>query len=342
MHGFRAKLAVLIVSYGNPADVDRCLKSLARSTWPDFEVFVCENGGLERFLRLKALLTAPDGALEQANRSETIGSPEGRLTIVEECKLRHSGVRVLLGAAQENLGYAGGINAWLERFLPNPGWEAVLVLNPDTEVNEVCLSELMAKIADGFGVVGGTLVYDDAPEKIINYGLRWSRLTGRIVAVGRNSPAGSSPSPEVLASIDAISGACVLVTRKFIEEIGLMNEDYFLYMEDLDWGRRRGHHRMGFAQKAVIRHVCSTTIGLVADPKGRSPLSIYLTARNRILYARRWAGWYSPLHFATGLLEAAQYYVGGSPFAARVAFAGLLDGARGKSGRPTGGVIGAP
>src|ERR1700722_9690982 len=106
MHGLRAKLAVLIVSYGNPADVDRCLKSLARSTWPDFEIFVCENGGQERFLCLKALLTAADGALEQADRSNTTGSPEGRLAIVEEFKLRFSGVRVLLGAAKENLGYA--------------------------------------------------------------------------------------------------------------------------------------------------------------------------------------------------------------------------------------------
>src|SRR5262249_25308571 len=140
-------------------------------------------------------------------------------------------------------------------------------------------------------------------------GLRWSRMTGRVMAIGRNSPVGSIPSSEVLANIDAISGACVLVTRSFIEQVGLMAEDYFLYMEDLDWGRRRGRHQIGFAPNAVIRHVCGTSIGSMMDPKKCSPLSIYLTARNCILYARRWAGRRWIFHFATGILYAARYAI---------------------------------
>jgi GT2 family glycosyltransferase len=192
----------------------------------------------------------------------------------------------------------------------------------------------MGKAGEGFGVVGGTLVFDDAPDKIINYGLHWSRTTGRITAVGRNSLAGSIPSSEVLAKIDAISGACVLVTRAFVEGVGLMAEDYFLYMEDLDWGQRRGHHRIGFAPNAIVRHVCSTSIGSDVDPSKRSLLSIYLTARNGVLYSRRWGGWRWTLHFVIGLLDAANYIVHGSPHAAKVAFVGLVDGARGKTGRP--------
>lgn len=65
-------------------------------------------------------------------------------------------------------------------------------------------------------------------------------------------------------------GACVLVTRAFVEDVGLMAEDYFLYMEDLDWGRRRGKHRIGFASKAVIRHIGGTTIGSAVVPEKRS------------------------------------------------------------------------
>jgi N-acetylglucosaminyl-diphospho-decaprenol L-rhamnosyltransferase len=339
MQGMRAKLVVLIVSYGNPLDVDRCLKSLARSSWKDFEVFVCENAGRDSFHLLEAMLTQQTATLEPDDRSDPIDEPGGRLAVVAKRRLRDLSIRVHLAASTENLGYAGGVNAWLERFLADPGWEAVLVLNPDTEVNDVGLSELMDKAFEGFGMIGGTLVTDDAPDRVVNYGLRWSRMTGRSVAVGRDSPAGSTPTPEVLANIDAISGACVLVTRAFIEAVGLMNEDYFLYMEDLDWGQRRGHHRIGFAPKAIIRHVGSTSIGLAAEPKDRSPLSIYLTARNRILHARRWAGGRWVFHFATGVLEAAKYVAYGSPSGAKVAFAGLLDGVRGKTGRPTSQII---
>jgi GT2 family glycosyltransferase len=336
----RAKLAVLIVSYGNALDVSRCLKSLTQSTWTEFEIFVCENAGYEAFSQLDAVLTEQTQVLERVNnRTDAIDEPGGRLAAVATYQLRGRAILVRVAAATENLGYAGGVNAWAERFLVHSGWEAILVLNPDTQVGETCLSELMTKALEGFGMVGGTLVFDDAPDKIINYGLRWSRMTGRVMAIGRNSPAGSIPSSEVLANMDAISGACVLVTRSFIEQVGLMAEDYFLYMEDLDWGRRRGRHQIGFAPNAVIRHVCGTSIGSMMDPKKCSPLSIYLTARNCILYARRWAGRRWIFHFATGILYAARYAIYASPYAAKVAFVGLMDGARGKTGRPSSRIV---
>jgi GT2 family glycosyltransferase len=213
------------------------------------------------------LLTGQDGLLEHVDYdTHPLDGPGGRLAVATKCRLRDRAVTVRLAAAVENLGYAGGVNAWLERLVLYPGWEAALVLNPDTEVAEGCLSELMAKAGEGFGMVGGTLVFDDLPNRIINYGLHWSRRTGRTIAVGRNSPAGSAPSAAMLASIDAISGACMLVTRAFVDDVGLMAEDYFLYMEDLDWGRRRGAHKIGLASGAVIRHVGGTSIGSTARP----------------------------------------------------------------------------
>ncbi|EIG57050.1 glycosyltransferase family 2 protein [Bradyrhizobium sp. WSM1253] len=329
------KLAVIIVSYCNAEDVDRCLKSLARSDWDHFEVFICENGGEAAYRGLLAALVGPDRTLQRSSdASDTLDQPQKRLAAVAKCRFQDRTNAVRVGLAVENLGYGGGVNTWLEPLLAVPGWGAVLVLNPDTEVDSRSLSELIAKSAEGFGMVGGSLVFDNTPDKIINYGLHWSRTTGRVVAVGRNAPIGSAPSVEDLGRIDAVSGACVLVTRAFVEDVGLMAEDYFLYMEDLDWGRRRGKHRIGFASKAIIRHIGGTTIGSAVAPEKRSHLSIYLSARNGILYARRFAGWRWICHFGVGLLFAARYMLKGSVPAARVAFLGLLDGAKGKTGRP--------
>ena len=329
------KLVILIVSYKNPTDVERCLNSLARSSWTDFEVFVCENAGIPAFTALRSLLTRYNGALEQVNDSlDALFRPGGRLPVVMRCRFRGRRVNVWLAAAADNLGYGGGVNAWLERLLPHTGWEAVLVLNPDTEVGENCLSELMAKAAEGFGMVGGTLVFDDHPDKIINYGLHWSRISGRRIAVGRNFEASRRPTDKILANIDTISGACMLVTRGFIEDVGLMVEDYFLYMEDLDWGRRRGQHKIGLASGAVVRHVGGTSIGSATDRNALSPLSVYLESRNGVLFSRRWAGWRWLLHFAVGVLYAVRYFFYGSPEIARVALVGLIDGAKGMTGRP--------
>jgi N-acetylglucosaminyl-diphospho-decaprenol L-rhamnosyltransferase len=329
------RLAVLIVSYGNPADVARCLRSLASSDFEDFVVFICENAGREAFAQLIDVIAAEGATLEEMNDcSDPLDVSGGRLAAVAKCRFRSRTNVVRVGLAVDNLGYAGGVNAWLERLLGSPDWDAVLVLNPDTEIDRSCLSELMAKAAEGFGMIGGTLVFDDAPDKIINYGLRWSRMTGRVIAVGRNFLAGNPPSAQMLSSIDAISGACVLVTRGFIEDVGLMAEHYFLYMEDLDWGQGRGKHQIGFAERAVIRHVGGTAIGSAVDPKKRSYLSVYLSARNAILYARRWAGRRWIIHFGFGLLYVIRYILIGAPLAAKVTLMGLLDGVKGKTGKP--------
>ncbi|MEH2588336.1 glycosyltransferase family 2 protein [Bradyrhizobium sp. AZCC 1721] len=333
------KLAIIIVSYCNVDDVDRCLKSLARSDYDHFEVLICENGGEAAYGRLLAELVGSDRTLQRiSDASDTLDQPQKRLASVAKCRFQTRANVVRVGLATENLGYGGGVNAWLEPLLGAPGWGAVLVLNPDTEVDSRGLAELIAKSAEGFGMVGASLVFDDAPNKVINYGLHWSPMTGRVIAVGRNAAVGSAPSVEDLARIDAVSGACVLATRAFVEDVGLMAEDYFLYMEDLDWGRRRGKHRIGFASKAIIRHIGGTTIGSAVTPEKRSHLSIYLSARNGILYARRFAGWRWICHFGVGLLFAARYALKGSLSAGQVAFAGLLDGAKGKTGRPEAGL----
>jgi GT2 family glycosyltransferase len=253
---------------------------------------------------------------------------------VVKCRFAEQGIVVRLAAAVENLGYGGGVNAWLERIMTHPGWEAVLVLNPDTTVDPCSLSKLMAKAAEGYGMVGAALVFDDDPRKIINYGLSWSRFTGRVIAVGRNAPAAAVPPAETIAALDAVSGACVLVSRGFVEEAGLMAEDYFLYMEDLDWGRRRGSQRIGFAPDAVVRHVGGTSIGSSINPRRRSRLSVYLTARNSLLYARRCAGWLWIVHAVVGLGYALRYILQGVPASARITIEGMIDGARGKAGRP--------
>ena len=331
----RARLIVLIVSYGNPDDVNRCLRSLGASSCKDFEVFICENAGPEAYGKLLSVVAGAGGTLEQTlDSADALDCPSKRITTVTKCRFRNQTNTVHIGLATENFGYGGGLNVWLERLLASSGWDAVLVLNPDTEVDENCLSELMFTAREGYGMVGGTLVFDEAPNKIISYGLKWSPITGRVIAIGRDAPAGSSPSAKTLLSIDAISGACVLVTRAFVEDVGLMAEDYFLYMEDLDWGRRRGRHRIGFADKAVVRHIGGTTIGSAVDLGQRSPLSIYLSARNSILYARRFAGWRWPLHLAVGIAFAVRYLFKGFPIAAKTTLAGLIDGIKGKSGRP--------
>src|SRR4051812_404076 len=95
-------VAICIVAFRNPDDVNVCLKALARSTYTDFEVVICENGGTEAYERLTALLPT--------------ALPGGQT------------VRAVDGGG--NLGYGGGVNRALSAAPAAGVW---WVLNPDTE-----------------------------------------------------------------------------------------------------------------------------------------------------------------------------------------------------------------
>jgi len=334
----KPRVAIIIVSYRGPNDVERCLRSIGQSDYHLFDVFICENGGSDSFDRLVATLAhTEDPVLRRSEASGNLDEPGGRIVRSVTTKLAGRNAVVRLGEAIDNLGYGGGVNAWLERILPEYRWDAVLVLNPDTEISCGCLSAFVLKSQAGYGMIGGALVFDDAPDRIVNFGLRWSRLTGRVIAVGRNECAASRPSEEILDRIDAISGACVFVTRAFLDEVGLMYEEYFLYMEDLDWGQRRGGQRIGYEPAALIRHVGGTSTGSAVELAKQSHLSIYLSARNSILHARRRSVTAWPVYLAFGFTSALRYAMHGRPKAALTAISGLIDGLKGKTGRPNAG-----
>jgi GT2 family glycosyltransferase len=80
----------------------------------------------------------------------------------------------------------------------------------------------------------------------------------------------------------------MLVGRRFVDRIGPMREDYFLYCEEVEWslrGLKRGM-RLGFAPAARVLHRQGTTTGAGAAIRERKKLPIYLDERNKMLLTR--------------------------------------------------------
>jgi GT2 family glycosyltransferase len=80
----------------------------------------------------------------------------------------------------------------------------------------------------------------------------------------------------------------MLISPAFLENVGLMREDYFLYCEEVEWcvrGLLKGH-RMGYAPRAIILHHKGTTTGSVSDWLQRPRAPVYLDERNKILLTR--------------------------------------------------------
>ncbi|HEY1879940.1 MAG TPA: glycosyltransferase family 2 protein [Caulobacteraceae bacterium] len=327
-----AEAAVVIVSFRNPGDVLGCLNALAKApAQPSFSVLICENGGTEAYDTLVAALSG-------------MGLPAVETVVGEEATpfdcldlFRLGALRVTLGKAPANLGYAGGINAWLTRLAGETAWRGVWVLNPDTTPEPDALAALVRFADDhGKGMVGSRAMFSDTAKVVRARGLKWRKLAASVQGVDIFAPADVRPDPaDIEARIDAPSGCSFYVTRACFERIGMMDDRYFLLFEDLEWGlRAKACCGVGYAYDSVVPHIGGTSIGSGKRMADRSRLAVYLEFRNRILFVRwNYSGWLAWTVFMA-VLQSARLLFAGAPGNFAAAWDGLRAGLAGETGRP--------
>ena len=253
----RTHVAVAIVGYNNVADIERCIGALAKSTYSDFEVVICENGDDHTYRALQDRLPV----------SLAAGQP------------------VKLLKSPGNYGYASGVNQCIAASSSSDAW---WVLNPDTEPTPTALGALVARLDQGdVQAVGGTLY---SPEgQVQSYGGVWRSWSARAVSLGLGNSLETVPdSADVERSQTYLIGASMLIGQEFIERVGLMPEDYFLYCEEIDWCLKAAQKgvRLGFAPEAKVLHQQGTSTGRTTSIKDRSKLSVYLDERNRMVLTK--------------------------------------------------------
>ena len=250
-------VAVVIVGFRNCVDIVECLGALARSLYGDFEIVICENGG-----------AAACAALGEALPARLPGGQPVRLI-----------------CAGTNLGYAGGVNAGIAAAADCDAW---WVLNPDTLPEPAALEALVERLGRGdCEAVGGVIQLPTG--RVQTYGGQWQRLLARAVSLGHGQPvAHPFDAAEIESRQNYLSGASMLVGRVFLETVGPMREDYFLYCEEVEWCLRGGKAglRLGFAPGGVVVHKQGGSTGATVDLRTRSKLSVYLNERNRVLLSR--------------------------------------------------------
>jgi hypothetical protein len=334
------EIPIIIVTFRNADDACHCLRALgAANAAPEFAIYISENGGPEAFDRLVESLTGeagpcyPDISHTPANSRRFTRTVQLRLRTVEPGRT----VSVHAGEAVENFGYAGGINAWLEQLLASPGWPGIWVLNPDAEPAPDALKELVDYAAKhGKGMVGSRLSTRSEPDIVHCRGLAWRKWRAATNSVDFRTPVTFCPEPEELdRRLDAPSGASIYATRACIECIGPMDESYFLYFEDLDWGlRAKSCGGVGYAHKSLVMHEGGTTIGTATSRRNQSPLAVYLDFRNRILFVRRhfapWLAW----TVLAEIVEVGEYARLRAFRNMRAAARGLAAGLAGRTQRP--------
>lgn len=302
------RVAIVVVSFAINDEVvaDGCIAALAESTYANFQIVVCENGGAEaiartvrRFDRLAALRVAAPG--EEAAASVVTALPRRDYIVAA------GGQPVTVLTAPGNLGYAGGVNICIAAL--SGAWDALWILNPDTFPGREALAALVERQrSGGYGIVGSRLV-SAVDGRIHTWGgIEWLPWLGRGRLLGRNASADIVPDSVALERrFGFISGASMFVARAYIDAVGVMDDDFFLYCEDVDWCLRGKDFRFGYAHQSIVRHIHGATTGSSLHKRSRSRLNIYLTERNRILLMRKCFGKLWGLAAALAFVQLLEY-----------------------------------
>lgn len=293
---------VLIVNWNGWADTIECLESVFQLDYPDFRVVVCDNGSGDGSLQRIALWAS--GKTDAAHSlSSPLGLPENRpVKFPISCKVydRHAAEaggqyedithRLVLIDIRENLGFAGGNNVGLKYILQRGDAEYVWLLNNDTVVEAHALAELVSRMnaKPDAGMCGSTVLYYDSPEKIQAAGGGWHcKWIGLPWHYGRFSKLSGVSEQKAEAWMNYVEGASMLVSRAFLDDVGLMCEDYFLYFEESDWAlRATGRYTLAYAKRSIVYHKVGKSIGTSSDPRKKSSICDYYAIKNRILFTK--------------------------------------------------------
>jgi GT2 family glycosyltransferase len=242
----------IVLSWNGREDTERCLDALAKVREPPVRIVCVDNG-------------STDGSVDAVRDRH----PEAHL--IENGR---------------NLGFAGGCNVGI-RWALAQGAEWMVLVNNDAVVapDAVAAFDSAAQQRPEPGVLAGKLYRADRPDRIWYAGQRflaWLGYSGRHRGEGRRD----GPRYERLSPTDRANGALMAISRATIESVGLLDEELFAYVEDVDYSLRaraagfellfvpsaRAWHRVGASSAAAAHNSYYGTRNMVVVCERHRPL----------------------------------------------------------------------
>lgn len=236
------KTVIIILNWNRCNDTVECIESVLKTDYSNFEIVVVDNG-------------SSDHSVDS---------------------IRNKFMQVYLIENKENLGYAEGNNVGIRHALKH-GADYIWLLNNDTVVDRLALATLidLAERNTEIGVLGSKIYYFDKPEIIWFAGatIDWKRAIS--AHIGRLEK--DIGQYEVNKEVDRVTGCSMLIRRSVLENVGLFDEKFFLYAEEVDLCVRaqRNGYRIYYVPKSVVYHKVSLSTG-----ESSGPIFAYYNTRN--------------------------------------------------------------
>ena len=241
-------VSIIILNWNGLEDTRECLQSLEHVAFSNKRIIVVDNGS--------------EGSEAAALRDEFRDS----VAVIE---------------SKTNLGFAAGANLGIRHALEYAP-DYVLLLNNDTKADPAFLSALVEAAQsrkDGAAFCPKTYFYAD-PAIIYSTGGSVSIWTATAKQIGRGER--DHGQFDRVATRDYADGVCMLISRRALETVGLLDEDYFAYWEETDWCTRARSNglRCYYIPEAKVWHKAART---------QSPTNRYyfLYRRNALMFVRK-------------------------------------------------------
>jgi hypothetical protein len=249
------KCSVIVINFNGKALLGPCLDSLRCQSYSDFETVVVDNG-------------SDDGSLEYVAQQ----FPE---------------VRIL--ALNKNLGFCAANNVAITEVLTR-GVKFFVLLNNDTFVAPDFLSEMLSVMErdERVAVVCPKIYFADQPSKFWYAGGDFSLWTGRPKVRGYKKK--DHGELDEASEITLATGCAMLVRASAVGEVGLLDERFWAYLEDVEWSVRflRKGYKLRFAPKAHVWHHGGASFAR----SGSYAQAQYLGTRNLLFIGWKHARWW--------------------------------------------------
>jgi len=239
---------IIIVNWNGLNDTSECIKSIQNISYKDYNIIVIDNG---------------------SNKDE---SKELSIRFPEVITLR----------SEKNLGFSGGCNLGI-RYSLEKNADYILLINNDTVVEKDFLEILIDNAVknSSIGLAVPKINYYSKRSNIWYAGGYISKLRGAAVTKGKGKRDNLYNENKYVTFATA---CCLLIDKRVINDVGLMDEKYFLYLEDADYSVRsyRSGYKILFVANSKIYHkINKSTL------KENNFIPLYYNTRNRLIFVKK-------------------------------------------------------
>ncbi|MCN4144651.1 MAG: glycosyltransferase family 2 protein [Thiohalomonas sp.] len=300
------KVYIVILNWNGWKNTIECLESVYRQDYENYKVIVCDNDSDDQSIKhIQAWAEGKEKLNLSSNSSlYSLTSTPVKKTIntqVIDREKAESGemtnetqAELILIKTGGNLGFAGGNNVGLRYAQKQDDFDYVWLLNNDTVIEGDCLSN-MVNYSTNYpekNICGSMLIFYDDPTIIQALGGNgYNKWTGNAsTTYGRGKSVHEKIDHKYYENqLAYITAASWLLPKSFLQEIGLMEESYFLYYEEIDWCiRNNDKYKLCYAPDAKVYHKEGSSIGSPTGERPSSILSDFYLFRNKLKLTKRY------------------------------------------------------